>query len=141
MYELVFAIVNKGFAEEVIDAAIAAGAQGGTVMHARGASRRTETVYGVRIEPEKDVVLLVVAKEKCKAIMQGIYEKAGLNTHGSGICFALPVDEVVGLKVYEKPKTEAAAPDAAAQNTAAAEITAESADTTVENQENKEEIK
>lgn len=100
VYELVFAIVNRGFADEVIDAAIEKGAQGGTVLHARGASRRTETIYGVRIEPEKDIVLLVVIKDKCKAIMQGIYEKVGLNTHGSGICFAMPIDDVVGLKQY-----------------------------------------
>ena len=101
-YELILAVVNRGFADEVVSAATASGARGGTVMHGRGTSRVTETIYGVPIEPEKDVVMMMVAKDKCKAIMQNIYEKVGLNSHGSGICFALPVDEVVGLKDYSK---------------------------------------
>jgi len=100
-HELVMAIVNRGFADGVIDAALSAGARGGTILHGRGTSGRTETIYGVRIEPEKDLVLMIVDKDKCKSIMQQIYEKSGLNTQGSGICFALPVDDVVGLKEYK----------------------------------------
>ena len=100
-HELIFVIVNRGFADEVMDAAVEKGAQGGTVLHARGASRRTETVYGVQIDPEKDIVMLVVQKEKCKDIMQSIFDKVGLNSPGSGICFAMPVDDVVGLVQYE----------------------------------------
>ena len=97
-YELIFAIVNRGFADEVIDAAKEQGAVGATVMHARGTSNRTETIFGVRIEPEKDCVLMAVEREKCKPIMQSIYEKDGLNTNGSGICFAMPIDDIMGLR-------------------------------------------
>ena len=100
-YELVLTIVNRGFADEVVDAAAAAGARGGTVLHGRGTTHNTETIYGVRIEPEKDLVMMVVDKDKCKAIMKSVYEKVGLNSYGSGICFALPVDDVVGLKEYK----------------------------------------
>lgn len=99
-YELVYAIVNRGFAGEVIDAAISQGARGGTILHGRGTSPVAETIFGVRIEPEKDIILMVIEKAKCKAIMQEIYSKSGLNTHGSGICFALPISDVVGLKEY-----------------------------------------
>jgi nitrogen regulatory protein PII len=99
-YELIFVIVNRGFSVEVMDAAMEKGAQGGTILHARGTNKVAETVYGVKIEPEKEIVLMIVDKEKCADIMQSIHEKIGLNTPGSGICFAMPVDDAVGLKVY-----------------------------------------
>ena len=35
-FELVITIVNRGFADKVMDAAKAAGATGGTVLYARG---------------------------------------------------------------------------------------------------------
>ena len=97
-YDLVLSIVNHGFADDVIDASQSVGATGATILHARGSGRHTETIYGVRIDPEKDFVLMLVERTKCKAVMQAVYEKVGLGSPGSGICFALPVDDVVGLK-------------------------------------------
>jgi hypothetical protein len=35
------------------------------------------------------------------AVLHSLYEKAGLNTMGQGIAFALPVDNVVGLTPWK----------------------------------------
>jgi len=100
-YKLIVCIVNRGFAEAVMDAARGAGAKGGTVLHGRGTSVHTHTVLGVKIEPEKELLMIAVERETCRAVMEAVNEHAGLGTPGSGICFALPVEDIIGLKRIE----------------------------------------
>ena len=53
-HEVILCIVNNGFSEAVMDAARAAGAQGGTVIHARGtANKEAEQFFNISIQPEK----------------------------------------------------------------------------------------
>lgn len=102
-FELILTIVNSGFADNVMDAAKSVGANGGTVLHARGTGiHEAEQFFGISIQPEKDVVLILVESEKKKAIMQEICIKAGLATEGRGMCLALPVNDVAGIVHYEK---------------------------------------
>ena len=102
-YELIITVVNRGFADLAVDAARAAGANGGTTLHARGAGARdAERFFGVSIQPEREVVLILVPQEIKQRVMSAICERAGLNTDGHGIAFSLPVDGVVGLKCAPK---------------------------------------
>lgn len=102
-FEMILTIVNSGFADNVMDAARAVGANGGTVLHARGTGiHEAEKFFGVSIQPEKDVVLILVESEKKKAIMQEICKKAGLGTEGRGMCLSLPVNDVAGIVHYDK---------------------------------------
>lgn len=97
-YEMIYAIVNAGFSDAVMDAARELGAGGGTVIHARGtANRDAETMFGISIQPEKEIVMIVVPTELRNDILHMIYQKVGLKTPGHGIAFSLPVDEVVGI--------------------------------------------
>ncbi len=101
--ELVITIVNRGFADEVMDAARAAGATGGTVLYARGTgTQEAEQFFGITIQPEKEVVLVLAQKEQRNAIMKNVCAKVGLNTAGHGISFSLPVDEVAGAALLGK---------------------------------------
>lgn len=97
-YEVIFVIVNSGFSEEVMSAARECGARGGTVINARGtAKEEAEKAYGIVIEPEKEIVLILVNKDIKEPILHAIYKKVGLNSPGQGIAFCLPVDDVMGL--------------------------------------------
>ncbi len=97
-YEMIYAIVNAGFADTVMEAARAYGARGGTVIHGRGtASGDAERMFGITVQPEKEIVMIVVPTELRNDILHTIYRKAGLETPGQGIAFSLPVDEVVGF--------------------------------------------
>ena len=49
------------------------------------------------IEPEKEVVMIIISKSIKEAVLKAIYEKVGLDTPGQGIAFTLPVDDVVGI--------------------------------------------
>ena len=98
LYELVITIVNRGFTDRVMDAAGKAGARGGTVLHARGAGQEEAAkFFGITIQPEKEVVMILVKREQKQAVMQEICKGVGLNTEGHGLSFSLPVDQVTGV--------------------------------------------
>ena len=52
---------------------------------------------GISIQPEKDIILIVVRREEKNKVMKAIAEAAGINTQGKGIIFSLPVDSAIGL--------------------------------------------
>lgn len=97
-YELIITIVNRGGFEAVKEASKAAGARGGTLLHGLGlGGEEAARFLGISIQPEKDVVLIVVSKEDRERVMQNILDAAGILTENRGICFSLPVDSALGL--------------------------------------------
>lgn len=101
-HELIVVILNEGYADFVMDAARAAGAGGGTVLHAKGTgSTRGEKFFGVSLADEKDMVYIIVHADEKAAIMRAINEQAGPATKAGAICFSLPVSSVAGLRERE----------------------------------------
>ena len=102
-HELIIVIANQGFTDKVMDAARAAGAGGGTVLHAKGTgSRRGEKFFGVSLADEKDMVYIIAHADEKAAIMRAIHENAGPGTKAGAICFTLPISSVAGLREREK---------------------------------------
>jgi len=92
--DLIIAVVNRGFADKVMDVARAEGAKGGTVMQGRGtAAPDSELFLGIAIQPEKEVVMIVAEHEIKADIMNAIIKNVGLSDPGQGIVFSLPVDD------------------------------------------------
>ena len=97
-YEVILCVINAGFSELVMDAAKEVGARGGTVIHARGtANKEAEQFFHITIQPDKEIVLILVQEDIKDKVLHAIYQQAGLKSAGQGIAFSLPVDEVVGL--------------------------------------------
>ena len=107
-YEVIFAIVNEGFAEEAMAVAREQGARGGTIIHARGVAREKEAAFfGITIHPEKEILMLVVDRAVRDDIFNALYKSMGMDKKAQGIIFALPVSDVAGLALpTEEPKTE-----------------------------------
>ena len=102
-FEVILCIVNKGFADRAMDAARAAGAKGGTILHGRGtASPDAEKLFGITIQPEKEIVMILVPSDIKDDILHALYREVGLKTPGQGIAFSMPVDNVVGLSGSSK---------------------------------------
>ena len=97
-HELIVTIITKGCFAEVKAAANGAGARGGTLIHALGmGGEEAQKFLGISIQPEKDIILIVVRREEKNKVMKAIAEAAGINTQGKGIIFSLPVDCAFGL--------------------------------------------
>ena len=81
-----------------MNAARAAGAAGGTVLHGKGTgSENAEKFYNVSIASEKEVILIVAKAEQKAGIMKAILEKAGPASEAGTIAFSLPTSEVAGF--------------------------------------------
>ena len=103
-YEAVFCIVNEGFSDVVMDAAKEAGARGGTVIHAHGtANKEAENFFKITIQPEKEIVMILVPAEIKDDVLHAIYRDAGLKTAGQGIAFSMAADNVVGITPAPSP--------------------------------------
>ncbi|MCH5147446.1 MAG: P-II family nitrogen regulator [Clostridiales bacterium] len=97
-YEVIFCIVNAGFSELVMDAAREVGARGGTVINARGtANKEAEEFFHIIIQPDKEIVMILVPEKIKDAVLHAVYNSAGLKTAGQGIAFSMAVENVVGL--------------------------------------------
>ena len=96
--DLIVAAVNLGFSDAVMDAARAAGAFGGTVVLARKVEQEeTKHFFGISIQEEREVVAILVNRNKKREIMQAISSACGLKSPAQGMVFALPVDAIAGL--------------------------------------------
>lgn len=93
---MIVAVVNLGYSEDVMTAARAAGAGGGTVIHSRSVNTESAALLGAGLSEEKDIVTIVAGDNKLE-IMQAISEKCGIKTEAKGTVFSLPIDNVIGL--------------------------------------------
>lgn len=98
MYNAIYTIVEKGNADDVIEAAEKAGSRGGTVMHARGSgSEEARKVFNMLIEPEKEIVLIISEEAKTKDIVESIRKETQIEEEGKGIIFVTNVEQTYGL--------------------------------------------
>lgn len=98
MYKTIFIIVDKGQAEEVVEAATAAGARGGTIVNARGSGiHETSRLFSIDIEPEKEIVMILANNEQSEAIIESIRAKLDIEKPGKGIIFVHEVNQTYGL--------------------------------------------
>ncbi|MBP5225613.1 MAG: P-II family nitrogen regulator [Lachnospiraceae bacterium] len=106
-YEAIFCVVNAGFSDNVMAAARKAGAGGGTILKGRGAApREAEEIFKITIQPEKEIVMILVGADIKDRVLRAIYDEAGLGSAGQGIAFSLPIERAVGLSDYAKKETE-----------------------------------
>ena len=97
-HEVIFAIVNSGFAEEAMDVAREQGARGGTILNARGVAREKEaTFFGITVHAEKEILMMVVEKDFRDQVLNALYSRMGMANKAQGIAFSLPVSDVAGL--------------------------------------------
>ena len=80
-------IANQGYTELVMDAARAAHAPGGTVIHAKGTgAEKAEKFFGVSLAKEKEVIFYGDQEGRKNAIMTSIMEKGRPGDQGQGHC-------------------------------------------------------
>ena len=103
---LVVTIVRKGWGDSVLEATMNAGAHGGTVLFGRGIGRNEQQrVFGIKIEPEKEVVLTVVPADIVDKVVQEVIRAAELTVPGHGLTFVVPVEKVAGIvHLVEEPR-------------------------------------
>ena len=97
-HEVIFAIVNSGFADDVMEVARAQGVRGGTILNARGVAREEAAAFfGIAIHAEKEILMMVVEKDIRDNVLNAIYQRMDMSRKATGIAFSLPVSDAAGL--------------------------------------------
>lgn len=98
-YQAIFIIVDRGLGHEVVDVATEAGAKGATIINARGSGiHEKEMFFSINIEPEKEIVMIIIKKELTDAIINAVKEKMKIDEPGRGIIFVMDVSKASGLR-------------------------------------------
>lgn len=105
-FDLIVAIIGRGFSDYVVSSARDAGATGATILYGRGTADADKQVLGISLQPEREIVLILVKKSNRRKIMQAISDKTSLMEEGRGFCFSLPVSDVFGIKRVAEQKKE-----------------------------------
>lgn len=104
-HELIVVVLNEGYADVVMDAARAAGASGGTVLHAKGTGNKDAVrFFGVSLAEEKEMIYIVSPSSKKAKIMNAVSGATGTDTDAGAFCFSLPISEVAGLRKFDMEK-------------------------------------
>ena len=91
---LITCVVQRGIADDIINAARQAGAQGATVNFGRGMGMRERLgVLGVAVEVEKEVIQVVVSTEQVDRVFETMYLAGKLDTPGMGIAYITQLEK------------------------------------------------
>ena len=106
-HEVIFVIVNSGYAEEAMRVAREQGVRGGTILGARGVvNENAAQFYGITLHADKEILMMVVDKAIRDNVLNALYKEMGLGKKSQGIVFSLPVSDVAGLAMPAEEKTE-----------------------------------
>ena len=107
-HEVIFAIVNSGYAEDVMDIAREQGVRGGTILNARGVVKEDAAAFfGITLHADKEILMMVVEKSIRDNVLNAIYKQMGMAKKAKGIAFSLPVSDVAGLAPAQVEAAEA----------------------------------
>lgn len=97
-FKLLFIIVKKNLSRKVVKACKKAGAEGGTVLKGRGTGTHdTSTIFGVKVEPEKDIILCLIPDQIIDDVIEEVSKAADLNEPGTGIAFLVNSKSICGI--------------------------------------------
>jgi len=95
----IFAIVERGKAEKVVQKAKKVGAKGATILYGRGTGEsEVKKFLNMHIESSKEIIIILVEKNKYQTIFDEIVNAGKLKEPGVGIAFSVPVIDLAGLR-------------------------------------------
>ena len=101
-YEVVFTVVNSGYADDVMAVAKARGVRGGTILNARGVvNADAAAFFGITLHADKEILMMVVEKAIRDEVLNSLYQEMGMDKKAKGIAFSLPVSDVAGLVQHQ----------------------------------------
>jgi len=99
-FKLIIVMTEDNRTDAILDASRQAGATGATVLNqARGEGLKpTKTFFGLSLESQRDVILLLVEEHMSRSILENIARVGHFDdTPGTGIAFQIDVEDAVGV--------------------------------------------
>jgi len=99
-FKLIIVLVEDDKTELVLETARKNGAKGATVVNnARGEGlKRSKTFFGLTLETQRDVLLLLVEEHLSRHILETVAQVAQFDSRpGTGIAFQIDVEDAIGV--------------------------------------------
>ena len=91
---MITCIVQRGKADEVVQAAQDAGAQGATIYYGYGSGVRERLgLLGLAVDVEKEIITTLVADDQVDRIFERMYFAAELDVPGGGIIYVTKLEK------------------------------------------------
>lgn len=97
-HDCIVAIVNRGFAEKVVEIARESGATGATIIHGRGIDVHQKVllpVINIELQPEKEIVFLITKTDVSTSVADSLLANLQLNQDGKISVFISPTEAMV----------------------------------------------
>ncbi len=105
--DLIVTIVKKGCCECIIEETKKAGAEGATIIPARGTGiHEQKKLLGIPIEPEKEIIFTIVPEAITDQVLAAIIRAGKLEQPGTGVAFVIDLKKVVGVVHLLKNKDQ-----------------------------------
>lgn len=108
-FKLIIALTEDTITDKIVEAAKQKGATGSTVItSAKGEGiKASKTFFGLSLETQRDVVLLLVEEHLSRDILETIAQTGEFDANtGTGIAFSIDVDDAVGVSHQVSKLTE-----------------------------------
>lgn len=108
-FKLLLVFVEDSKTDAIIDSARKSGATGATIINnARGEGlNQQKTFFGLSLETQRDVVLLLVEEHLSRQILETIADVGEFDTQpGTGIAIQIDVEDAVGVGHQVKELTD-----------------------------------
>ncbi|MBF0182557.1 MAG: P-II family nitrogen regulator [Magnetococcales bacterium] len=98
-FKLIVVTIRSDLSDAIVKAARKSGATGATIVPARGVGiREAKTLFGLTLDVQRDVILLLMEEHLVKPILKTIKKVGSFHQPGTGIAFVLPVDKAIGME-------------------------------------------
>ena len=95
---LILVTCSRGCTEAVMDTAKKAGARGGTVFKARwSGGEELEQAYDLELNPEREIVAIVIPDEIRNKVMEAINREHGLKSDSQSMICSVPINQMERL--------------------------------------------
>jgi len=97
-YKFLLTIVSKGKASKITQATKKAGSKGATVLYGIGTGIHEQASFmGIRIEPEKEIILTLVPTDQLETILTAIVKEGNMDKPGTGIGLVIETTHIAGI--------------------------------------------
>lgn len=94
--KLIMIICNHYYSEELMALARQAGAQGGTIIGAKGTGTEEDAIFfGLRLVPEKEILMILANESVVADIVNSVRLHSSFSERGSGIIFTINVEQAL----------------------------------------------
>lgn len=97
-HDCIMAVVNRGFAEKVVDVARGAGATGATIIHGRGTDEHQEVllpIINIELQPEKEIIILITGAHVSETVADSLLGDLQLDQDGEIAVYVSPTEAMV----------------------------------------------